>query len=176
MSSAEKYIPRYTVSDHKNWKGDWELIEGIPVSMSPSPYGPHERAVVELVYAFKRMLEEGDSDCRVYAGLDWVVDDETVVRPDLMVVCGEQPEAHLEKAPILVAEVLSKSTRVLDLGAKRRLYKDNGVSAYLILDVNEKTIEIDEFKGQPRKFSHEEELEISLAEFSATIGIAKIFS
>jgi len=35
MSLAEKDVPRYTVSDYQHWEGDWELIEGIAISMSP---------------------------------------------------------------------------------------------------------------------------------------------
>jgi hypothetical protein len=38
-----KYLPRYTVSDYRLWEGDWELIDGHPVSMSPSPVRKHQR-------------------------------------------------------------------------------------------------------------------------------------
>jgi len=80
MSSTEKYLPCYTVSDFQRWKGDWELIEGIAISTSPSPFGPHERAVSELSRAIGNALESGSIDCQVYAGLDWIVGDDTVVR------------------------------------------------------------------------------------------------
>ena len=51
MPTAKKYIPQYTREDYRNWEGDWELMEGIAISESPSPVGPHERAVSRLVAA-----------------------------------------------------------------------------------------------------------------------------
>jgi hypothetical protein len=32
-----KILPHYTYSDYCNWKGRWELIEGIPFAMTPTP-------------------------------------------------------------------------------------------------------------------------------------------
>ena len=145
MSSAEKFVPRYTVSDYQHWEGDWELVEGVPIAMSPSPLGPHERAVARIARKLGNLLEEMESNCETYAGLDWIVNNENVFRPDVMVVCGEQPEKHLEKPPVIAVEVLSSSTRLLDLGSKRRIYGDNGVAVYLIVDVEKKSIEIVDF-------------------------------
>lgn len=51
-----------------------------------------------------------------------------------MVVCGEQPERHLERPPALAVEVLSESTRGRDLLAKRSLRRENDVPNYLIID------------------------------------------
>ncbi len=48
MSTVRKYQPHYTVEDYRQWKGDWELWYGTAVAMSPSPFGPHERAVSAL--------------------------------------------------------------------------------------------------------------------------------
>ena len=149
MSSAQKFLPSYTINDYQHWEGDWELIEGIAVSMSPSPFGPHERTVAEIARSIGNSLDEQGTDCRVYAGLDWIISDDTVVRPDVMVVCGDQPEKHLEKAPIIVVEVLSASTRKLDIGSKRRIYGEAGVQIYLIVDVEKKTIEINDFDSDP---------------------------
>ncbi len=57
-----------------------------------------------------------------------------------MLVCGELPDAHLERAPSLVVEVLSESTKQKDLTVKRELYEDEQVAHYLIADVDSKTI------------------------------------
>ena len=40
--SVARYIEYYTYEDYKNWEGDWELIEGVPVAMAPSPLGIHQ--------------------------------------------------------------------------------------------------------------------------------------
>ena len=191
MSSAEKYIPQYTREDYRNWEGDWELIEGVAismspspsglqnevVSMSPSPNGPHERAVSRLIMLLGNEMENQSSDCFPYAGLDWIVSNETIVRPDLMVVCGDQPDGHLEKPPVLVAEVLSPSTWKLDTGSKRRIYKDNGVNVYLIVDTDLKKIEIVDFRSENSVTIQEaESSRVSLADNLAIDVIAeKIF-
>ena len=98
MSTASRFVPNYTVDDYRHWEGDWQLIEGVPVAMSPSPFGPHERIVAEFVKSFGSQIDQQGCDCRVYAGLDWIVSNDTVVRPDVMVVCGPQPERALGTA------------------------------------------------------------------------------
>ena len=30
-------LPHYSYQDYRRWEGDWELIEGIPYAMTPSP-------------------------------------------------------------------------------------------------------------------------------------------
>jgi hypothetical protein len=42
MSSVRKFIPRYTVADYRQWQGDWELLDGVAVSVTPSPFGIHQ--------------------------------------------------------------------------------------------------------------------------------------
>jgi Uma2 family endonuclease len=142
MSSAPRFIPRYTVADYHLWQGDWELIDGIPVAMTPSPFGPHERVVANLVHAFMNEFARHGCDCRVYARLDWIVSEDTMVRPDVMVVRGEQPERHLERSPELLVEVLSASTEARDRTTKREIYFEHGVSTYLIVDTETNQIEL----------------------------------
>lgn len=74
--------------------------------MSPSPLGPHERAAAKLVFQIESCLQKQGCSCATYAGLDWIVSDDTVVRPDVMVVCGSQPGRHLERPPALAIEIL----------------------------------------------------------------------
>ena len=106
MSTARKYQPHYTVEDYRQWVGDWELWYGTAVAMSPSPFGPHERAVTALTCQIQNSIRTKFCDCCVYAGLDWIVQSDTVVRPDVMVVCGDQPERHLEKTPMLTIKLI----------------------------------------------------------------------
>ena len=66
--------------------------------------------------------------------LDWVIADDMIVRPDIVVVCDQVPARHLEHAPAIVVEILSPSTAQLDLTAKQELYQEQAVPYYLILD------------------------------------------
>lgn len=140
MSTNHRFQPHYTVDDYQQWEGDWELWFGTAVAMSPSPFGPHERAVAKFVSQIDASIPKGECDCAVYAGLDWIVQKDTVVRPDVMLVCGTQPSRHLEKPPSLVIEVLSESTANKDLHAKRELYEIQRVEHYLTVDIDESSI------------------------------------
>ncbi|WP_164102054.1 Uma2 family endonuclease [Candidatus Laterigemmans baculatus] len=142
MSSAPRYVPHYTVEDYLQWQGDWELIDGVAIAMTPSPFGRHERIVANLVYELMACVEREGCDCRAYAGLDWIVSSDTVVRPDVMLVCGPQPERHLEKPPELVVEVLSPSTQLRDQVTKRQLYHQHGVEFYMLVDPETNSIEL----------------------------------
>lgn len=152
MSSAIHYQPHYTVADYLLWEGDWELWFGTAVAMSPSPFGPHERAVIEFVDQIKSSIKRHSCDCRVYAGLDWIVHEDTVVRPDVMLVCGDQPSRHLERPPNLVVEIVSTSTEFKDRNQKRALYEEQGIEVYLIADPNLKSISRFELNDGPVYF------------------------
>jgi Uma2 family endonuclease len=133
--TALKYIPNYRVSDYQSWEGDWELWDGIPVAMSPSPFGIHQWAATSFAASIKNQLDDqGCNDCYVLMELDWIVSDRTVVRPDVAVCCGKFPERFIESAPLLIIEVLSESTAEKDRTSKRELYQSLGVQHYLIHD------------------------------------------
>jgi len=132
---ALKYIPNYRVSDYQSWEGDWELWDGIPVAMSPSPFGIHQWAVTTIAASILSQLDDqGCNDCYVLVELDWIVNDQTVVRPDVAVCCGKFPERFIESAPSLIIEVLSQSTAEKDRTSKRELYQSLGVKHYRIHD------------------------------------------
>ena len=52
VSTAPRYLPHYTVADHAAWQGDWELLDGVAVAMTPSPFGPHAERLSRLAAAF----------------------------------------------------------------------------------------------------------------------------
>ena len=134
MSSAEKYIPNYTVDDFQHWEGDWELWDGIPVSMSPSPFGRHSKILGKVATALNIAIDNAKCDASALVQIDWNISDNTILRPDLTVVCGQPPVKHVMATPAVVVEVLSPSTRDRDLGAKLEIYQTQKVPWYLILD------------------------------------------
>ncbi len=125
------YEEHYTKHDYDRWEGDWELVEGKPYAMSPSPMFGHQ-FVNGKIY---RQLDESLDDCpQCYAvsKTDLEFSEDTVVRPDSMVICYE-PGERLDKAPELVFEVVSKSTARRDEKLKYALYEQEGVSYYAIV-------------------------------------------
>lgn len=141
MSTAPKYLPHYTVEDYRLWEGDWELWNGVPVSMTPSPFGKHSRLLVKLATALEIGVQTAKCQAAVLAEIDWIVAQDMVLRPDLLIVCGKEPEQHVEHAPALVAEILSASTRGRDRNEKKEIYCDNGVKWYLMVDPEHRTLD-----------------------------------
>lgn len=140
MSTVEKFVPHYTVEDYQHWEGRWELWEGYPVSMSPSPSGRHGMTHGRITTALNNAIDASNCNATVLIELDWIVADDTILRPDVMVVCGPAPEMHLHTPPAIVVEVLSPSTRDHDLKFKRTTYEKQGVPHYLILDPDTKQL------------------------------------
>jgi Uma2 family endonuclease len=142
MSALPKYVPHYTLADYENWPGEWELWNGVPVAMTPSPFGRHQWIAGEITYQLKSSLRSHCYDCFVLMETDWIISDDTVVRPDVAVVCGSFPERHIVDAPRLIVEVLSPSTESKDRDAKMKLYASQGVEFYLIVDPVKKKIDV----------------------------------
>ncbi len=57
MGIPERDLPNYKYEDYKLWEGDWELIEGIPYAMAPSPFGTHQRILMEFGKQISNQLE-----------------------------------------------------------------------------------------------------------------------
>ncbi|HQZ27054.1 MAG TPA: Uma2 family endonuclease [Verrucomicrobiales bacterium] len=139
--SAVSYKPYYCIEDYLLWEGEWELWDGIPISMSPAPNFFHQSVGMKLGAVLVNQLSSSPcpNECVAVYESDWHVDATTVVRPDLMVVCEKPSGQWVERRPEFVAEILSPSTRQKDLTAKRELYAANGVPFYLILDPDDKS-------------------------------------
>lgn len=162
--AAVSYMPNYCIEDYLLWEGDWELWDGIPVAMSPCPGFFHQTIAGELFSQIKTLLENGPcpADCRAVLDLDWHVDANTVVRPDLMIICEKPTGQWVERCPEFAADILSPSTRQKDLIAKRELYAANGVPFYLILDPEDRSallLSLDS-DGTYRKLPPEDPFEI----------------
>ena len=131
MSVAE--IINYTYEDYLNWEGEWELIEGLPVSMAPAPMKIHQRLAGEIFMALNQGREEDCSECEILYETDWKVSDETLLRPDIVLACEDEHEAYLSKAPKVIVEILSPSTAKKDETIKFDIYESEGVQYYILV-------------------------------------------
>jgi Uma2 family endonuclease len=133
MQLTERELPHYTYEDYSKWEGRWELIQGIPYAMSPSPGYTHQRISQKIA----RLLDEALDDCascQAVLPVDWKIADDTVVQPDNMVLCYQPEGTYLTKAPSLIFEILSPSTSSKDRITKFNLYQEEGVDYYCIVD------------------------------------------
>jgi Uma2 family endonuclease len=109
--------------------------------MTPSPFFGHQACSAKLVSSLLAAVERTNCNAAVAQEVDWIISNDTVVRPDILLVCGDPPEYHVTRPPALIVEILSESTAGRDRNQKRKLYEDNGVDYYLIVDPNDRTIE-----------------------------------
>jgi len=153
-------ILKYTYNDYKNWEGDWELIDGYPVAMAPSPFGPHQAIMSKLVTILNIQLEKCNNDCFVYAELDWIINDFTVVRPDVSVVC-KKIRKHLKETPEFIAEIVSNSSVKIDEKIKFDLFEKEGVKTYMIISIPTRKVRVFKLQNNEyKKIADKEEGEI----------------
>jgi len=142
MGAKPIYIPHYTYDDYRKWEGRWELIQGVPVAMSPLPTPQHQTVGGNLHMIFKQALKDRCGHCKAFPPIDWKISEDTVVQPDFLVVCNKISKAYLDFPPVLVAEILSPSTAIKDRNAKFSIYEAQKVKYYLILNPISKKLEV----------------------------------
>ncbi|NLG84767.1 MAG: Uma2 family endonuclease [Firmicutes bacterium] len=143
----------YTYGDYLTWPDDerWELIDGVPYNMSPAPSSSHQKVSGELFKQIAVYLT--GKTCEVYAApfdvrlpkgdeADELI--ETVVQPDLLVVCDPEKldERGCKGAPDWIVEILSPQTAAKDMKIKRDLYERVGVREYWLVDPGNRTVEV----------------------------------
>lgn len=140
---------RYTYADYCTWDDSerWELIEGVPYAMSPAPSPKHQEISSNLHNQLYNFLK--GKPCRVYPApfdvrLNADDEDDTVVQPDLVVICNRSKidEKGCKGAPDLIVEILSPSTARRDRMVKLHQYQRAGVREYWIVDPDTKTVQV----------------------------------
>ena len=110
----------------------YELLDGA-LLVTPAPNINHQRCVGAL-FALLRSARQAGHTVFV-APLDVRLSRVTVLEPDVLVARpADLTPARLEGPPLLAVEVLSPSTRRIDLGSKRMAYEAAGVPAYWLVD------------------------------------------
>lgn len=118
----------------------YELIDGALI-VSPSPQLVHQGIVGNLYLALRASVAGGLQV--VLAPFDVVLADDTVLIPDLIVVSRSQVQQKNHPGPPLLAiEVLSPSTRRIDLLLKRDRLQSAGAPSYWIVDPVEVSITV----------------------------------
>jgi Uma2 family endonuclease len=135
----------FTYDDYRTWEdGDnrYEIIDGVSYAMS-SPTVRHQQLIVSLTLVMAPFFK--GKPCRFFvAPLDVVLSEDTVVQPDLLVVCDPKKitGACVRGAPDLVVEILSPSSFWHDRLRKFKRYAEAGVKEYWLVTPDLATIEI----------------------------------
>ena len=141
----------YTYADYLMWKikDRVEILKGKIFKMSPAPAISHQGISFNLSGLFFMYFH--NKPCKVFASpFDIVLKnkdgkEDTVVQPDLCVVCDPEKLADGKRclgAPDLVVEILSAGSAQRDLSDKFCLYEEAGVAEYWIVRPSNKEVNI----------------------------------
>jgi Uma2 family endonuclease len=109
----------------------YELVDGA-LLVSAEPSLQHQRVNLQLA----RLLQDAaPPELEVFLPVDVRLSPVRQIAPDVTVVRREDATGRrLERAPLLVVEVLSPTTRTVDLVLKRRVLEEAGVPSYWLVD------------------------------------------
>ncbi len=136
----------YTYADYCAWDDGerWELIDGIAYAMS-APTQAHQSVLGEIFRQLANFLI--GHTCKAFLSpfdvrLDAEKDDDTVVQPDILVICDKSKldGKSCKGAPDLVIEIVSPSSSRHDRLLKFNKYLESGVREYWIIDPSDKTV------------------------------------
>jgi Uma2 family endonuclease len=117
--------------------GRFELVDGTVCEMSPETAG-HAKTKAAVYVALMTATRRHRGRCHVLPdGMTVRIDEMTAYQPDAVVYCGDEldPGAVEIPNPVIVAEVLSRSTRHVDLSTKLTGYlRVPSIVHYLIVD------------------------------------------
>lgn len=125
------------------------------------------------------MLQMAPAHCRVTQSDMRLRLGEDYYYPDVMAVCAPEPEdAFHETSPCILVEVLSDSTKNIDLREKALAYKQiASLQTYLVIDPNSKTVR--HFSRNPAGKWEQEDLEgnssIALPCLGGSIALVDIY-
>jgi Uma2 family endonuclease len=150
--SLEEYL---SYDDGTNTR--YELVDGVLVEMSLGT-GQHGRAIRKIAKALESEAESMQKDWIALQGLVGIAisgseEDSNIRIPDITVLPEAQWDAiadragsatifRTEAAPIAVIEVLSKSTKSVDLTEKRLEYAQRGIAEYWLIDPKNSSIRV----------------------------------
>ena len=122
----------FTVADLDRMPDDghrYELVGGVLV-VSPRPSNPHQEVAAELLGLLRSRCP---AELRALHEPAVQISPDTEFDPDLAVITREQVNApKCTEPPLLVVEVRSPSTALIDLNRKKAAYERFGVGSYWI--------------------------------------------
>ena len=145
-SETEGKSGPYTLEDYLALPDDQrvELIDGVFYDMAAPNY-LHQSIAGYIHKVFLDYVFEHRGPCYPFISpvdVQLNSDDQTVVQPDVMIVCDRDKykNGRIFGAPDMVVEVLSPSTRRKDMQLKMYKYADAGVREYWMVDPQKKLV------------------------------------
>ena len=138
---------RYTAAEVLAFPADgnrYEVVHG-ELLVTPAPRAVHQLVVWELSVRLDNYLVALGRPARAVAcPADITWDEETTVQPDILVVPPHEVTTDWRsyRTLLLAVEVLSPSSTRGDRVVKRRLYQEQRVGVYWIVDADKRLVEV----------------------------------
>ncbi len=168
---------RYTYADYEKLPDDgrqYQVIEG-ELFVTPAPVPKHQLVAGAIYGEMRAHVRTHGLGVVFVSPIDLMLADDTVVQPDVAFVAADRKdligEKFLERAPDLVVEVLSPSTRRIDLVRKRKVYEEHGVREYWVVDPEVDRVEVF-VREEGRLVLREEVTEGEVRSLEAVEGLA----
>lgn len=173
---------KLTYEDYLNFPNDGrrhEIIDG-EHHMTPSPQTRHQIVLNNLTCVLTSHVKQNDLGLILFAPMDVVLSDTTVVQPDLLFIRKDREHIIkknlIEGAPDLLVEILSPGSEKLDRYTKMKHYALHGVKEYWLIDYETRILEYYLLEGHvfQRKGVFAEDFSPSLFP-NLTIHLSEIF-
>lgn len=106
--------------------------QGYPICHDAAAVIEHQKVISNIHIQLTDLLSNCNK-CTALLPVDWKIDDDTVVQPDNLVVCGEVGGKYLTVTPIMIFEITSRATAFKDKNVKFKIYEATGSSIILAL-------------------------------------------
>lgn len=127
---------RFTRADLEDMPDDgrrYELIDGVLV-VSAAPGRAHQRAAFSLAVLLRAACPPDEFEVLIAPFAVGLADD-TELQPDIVVArLADLTDKDLPAAPSLAVEVLSHSTKLIDLNVKKERLRRAGTPGYWVVD------------------------------------------
>jgi Uma2 family endonuclease len=181
MSQTAGVFPKlWTVDDFLAWESQqeerYEFVDGILRAMTGGSVD-HAAIIANIVSALHARLR--GTPCRSFASDLRIKADENSMYPDVVVVCGaSDPKATEVTNPVVVVEVLSKSTSDYDRGRKWLAYQTISDLMHFLL-VSQDECRVDVFRRMGNGWFSESVVdptgEIALDSIGAQLRVSDIY-
>lgn len=145
-------LPKLSIQEYQQQELDTglkhEFIDGVICALAGGTIN-HGRLCGNIYTELRKQLGEIDSKCEAFnSEIKLHIEKKNAfVYPDAMVICGNtlisEEDEHAVVNPVLVAEVLSKSTSNYDRGEKFYLYRQiPSLEEYIIIEQSVQVVEV----------------------------------
>ena len=129
MNEPIESIERTGDNRYQDNKYKKEKIDGI-IYLMASPGREHVCVNDNMTMIFNDYFKRNRKRCRAFSNAQINIDENNYVVPDIQVLCRQNSKSDI---PVTVIEILSKSTRKIDLGIKMKKYAELGIREYWII-------------------------------------------